>query len=85
MLVLGIQHAVGTSKKTGLPYDSFVLHGITRRLGTGEVVTEAPWISPAEFDRSGVKVGDLVMVDRSGSVLVRDSYGDAVQAVLDLL
>lgn len=85
MIVLGIQHAVGTSKKTGLPYDSYVLHGVSRRLGTGEVITEAPWISPAEFERSGVKVGDLIMVDRSGAVLVRDSYGDAVNSVLDLL
>lgn len=85
MLVLGIQHAQGTSKKTGIPYNSYVLHGISRRLGTGEIVTEAPWISPAEYERSGVKVGDLVMVDRSGAVLVRDSYGDAVNVILELL
>lgn len=85
MLVLGIQHAQGTSKRTGLPYDSYVLHGISRRLTTGDIVVEAPWISPAEYERSGVKVGDLVIVGRAGEVLVRDSYGDAVNVILDLL
>lgn len=83
MIVVGITHAQGTSKKTGSAYDSYVLYGVVKR--HGEVQTASSWISPAEYERSNVKVGDNVIVSTDGDVIVRDSDLDIVKALLDRL
>lgn len=66
-LVCSIQHAVGTSRRTGLPYDSYVLHCLSRRPNVG-LVTDTIWISEAELKRSGVMVGDQVRAYRDGGI-----------------
>lgn len=84
MIILGINHAKGISKRTGDPYEAYVLHGVVRRY-SGDIQTDSAWISPNEFERSKVKVGDNVIVSKDGEVIVRGSEVDAVQLLLDRL
>lgn len=85
MIILGIVHAEGVSKKTGVPYNAYVLHGVVKRPMSGDVQVDTAWITPNEYVRSKVKPGDDVMVSRDGEVLVRDHHADVVQALLDRL
>lgn len=83
MLVVGIQFAKGVSKKSGQPYEAYVLHGLSRRYD-GSIETQSCWISPTEYQRSGVKVGDLVRAFKDGGILIQDSLGD-LKEFLDLV
>lgn len=84
MLVFGINYVKGISKKNGDPYEAYVLQGLVRRYN-GDVQADTAWISPQEHQRSGVKVGDIVLVSKDGEVLVRDNRKDVVQAILDII
>lgn len=84
MIIVGINHAKGISKKSGDPYEAYVLHGVVRRYN-GDIQVDSAWISPAEYDRSKVKLGDSVIVSKDGEVLVRGNEIDAVQLLLDRL
>lgn len=69
MVIVGIQYAKGISKKSGQPYESYILHCISKsfRMSDGwETVTY--WISPAEYSRTSPRIGEQVVVGRDGSV-----------------
>lgn len=84
MIVLGINHAKGISKRTGDPYEAYVLHGVVRRY-SGDIQVDSAWISPNEYERSKVKLGDNVIVSKDGEVIVRGNEIDAVQLLVDRL
>ena len=75
MLVVGIQFVKGVSKKSGQPYEAYVIHGLSRRYDNS-IETKSCWISPAEYQKSGVKVGDLIRAFKDGGILIQDSIGD---------
>lgn len=75
MLVVGIQYAKGVSKKSGQPYEAYVLHGLARRFDNS-IETQSCWISPLEYKSSGVKVGDQVRAFKDGGILILNNVGD---------
>ncbi len=73
MLICAIQYVKGTSKKTGEPYEAYVLHGLVKRFN-GDIQTDNVWISPDEYNRSKPVVGDLVRIFRDGGVLIQEHF-----------
>lgn len=82
MLITSIRYAKGTSKRTGSPYEAYILEGVGRR-SDGGLQNQSVWISPAEYSRSGVQVGDQIRAFRDGGILILDDAHVDLRDLID--
>lgn len=67
MIICGITHAKGVSKKSGEPYDAYVLHCLSRRINCIDgFVAEQLWITPLEYDKYKPQVGQQIRPFKEG-------------------
>lgn len=82
MLITSIRYAKGTSKRTGSTYEAYILEGLGRR-PDGGLQNQSVWISPNEYTRSGVEVGDQIRAFRDGGIMIlEDSHVD-LRGIID--
>lgn len=82
MLITGIRYAKGVSRKTGNPFEAYVIEGLSRR-SDDSVQQQSVWISPAEYSFRQPKVGDQIRAFTDGGILIID--GGHYDGIDDLL
>lgn len=66
VMVLGKEHMSGTSKKTGKPYDSNVVHVAYKKNGVEGQTVESVWLDPSFIALAHIDVGKVYDLDRDG-------------------
>lgn len=68
--VIGKSHLSGTSKKTGKPYDSTIVHVSCKKNGVDGLAAETIWLDAKSFPVENIAVGQPYNVDRDSSGFV---------------
>ena len=61
--VVGKQNMTGTSRKTGKPFDSNVVHVTMEQNGVEGKAVQTIWLDPATYPLAGIRVGAAYTVD----------------------
>lgn len=86
MLVVGIVHAKGTSKRSGEPYDAYVYHCLARSGNTVDgLVTTNVWVSPSEYQHDHIEVGDQIRAFREGGVMKIENASLDLRLLADVI
>lgn len=75
--VIGKSHLSGTSKKTGKPYDSTIVHVFYKKNGVDGLAAEAIWLDET-YSLATVEVGWVCDVDRNSLDYLRSSFSLAL-------
>ena len=86
MLVVGIVHAKGTSKRSGEPYDAYVYHCLARsRTAIDGFITTNVWVSPTEYEKDHISVGDQIRPFKEGGVFKIDNASLDLRSLADVI
>ena len=64
--VIGKEHASGTSKKTGKPFDANVAHVTHKKNGVEGAAVDSVWLDPIAYPLASIQIGKTYDLDRDG-------------------